>query len=48
VIDERDAEQEAAIRALGIRVLVTRVAVEDDADHARLVGETLAFAEELT
>ncbi len=47
VIDERDAEQEAAIRALGIRVLVTKMAVGDEADRAQLAGETLTFAREL-
>lgn len=44
VIDERDAEQEAAIRALGIRVLVTHIDTADEGERIRLAGETLGFA----
>ncbi len=47
VMDERDSEQEAAIRALGIRVLVTNLAMADERDRARLADEALAFAAEL-
>lgn len=46
VIDHADAEQRAAIEALGLRVLVTDAVMRDEADRRRLAEETLVFAQE--
>lgn len=44
VIDHADAEQQAAIEALGMRVLVTDAVMRDEADRQRLAQEVLGFA----
>lgn len=44
VIDHADAEQEAEIAALGMRVLVTDAIMRDEADRQRLAAEVLELA----
>lgn len=44
VIDTQDADQQAAIAALGMEVLVTNTVMRDDHDRRRLADEVLAFA----
>jgi LPPG:FO 2-phospho-L-lactate transferase len=44
VIDQADADQEAAIASLGMHVLVTRTVMRGRADRARLAKEVMAFA----
>jgi LPPG:FO 2-phospho-L-lactate transferase len=44
VIDREDAEQQDAIAALGMRVLVTETIMRDVADRRRLAEAVLAFA----
>lgn len=44
VIDTEDADQRAAIEALGMRVLVTNTIMTDVADRQRLAEDVLAFA----
>ncbi len=45
VIDEADADQQARISALGIRVLVTNTVMNDEADRVQLARETVAFGQ---
>lgn len=47
VIDHADADDEARIAALGMRVLVTNSIMSDEADRQRLAREVLVFAEGL-
>ena len=47
VIDAVDADLQAAIEDLGMRVLVTGTVMHTDADRARLATEVLAFARTL-
>jgi len=47
VIDTADADQGAAIEALGVRVLATSVVMHSLADKVRLAREALAFARTL-
>jgi LPPG:FO 2-phospho-L-lactate transferase len=47
VIDRRDADQEAAIEALGLAVVCTDTIMRDIDDRERLAAATLAFANEL-
>jgi LPPG:FO 2-phospho-L-lactate transferase len=44
VIDRADANQQADIERMNMRVLVTDVLMRDRADRARLARETLDFA----